>query len=93
MNATETIKEALREFVGDGDGEDEQVLREHNAAVVAGLDLPTILAEAMPCTWSIGESGHPYAPACFHKRHDAGHGACWDKPHELAAAIRKAVTP
>jgi hypothetical protein len=92
MNATDTVKEALREYVGDGDGADEQVLREHNAAVVAGLDLPTILAEAMACTWSIGESGHPYAPNCHYRKHEREHGVCWDKPHELAAAIRAAVT-
>lgn len=33
MNATDTIKEALREYVGDGDGADEQVLAEHDAQV------------------------------------------------------------
>lgn len=33
MNATDTIKEALREYVGDGDGADEQVLAEHDARV------------------------------------------------------------
>lgn len=33
MNATDTVKEALREYVGDGDGADEQVLAEHDAEV------------------------------------------------------------
>lgn len=93
MNATDTVKEALREYVGDGDGADEQVLAEHNASVITSLDLPTILAESMPCTWSIGESGHPYATDCFYKRFEQEHGVCWEKPHELAAAIRKAVAP
>lgn len=35
MNATDTIKEALREYVGDGDGADEQVLAEHDASALA----------------------------------------------------------
>lgn len=35
MNATDTIKEALREYVGDGDGADEQVLAEHDASVLS----------------------------------------------------------
>jgi hypothetical protein len=35
MNATDTIKEALREFVGDGDGADEAVLAEHDREVRA----------------------------------------------------------
>lgn len=34
MNATDTVKEALREYVGDGDGADEKVLAEHNAEVI-----------------------------------------------------------
>lgn len=91
MTATDTVKEALREYVGDGDGADEKVLAEHNASVITSLDLPTILAESMPCTWSIGESGHPYAENCFYKRHGLGEGACWDKAHDLAAALRKAL--
>lgn len=33
MNATDTVKEALREYVGDGDGADEKVLAEHDAQV------------------------------------------------------------
>lgn len=33
MSATDTVKEALREYVGDGDGADERVLREHDAEV------------------------------------------------------------
>ena len=33
MTATDTVKEALREYVGDGDGADEQVLSEHDAQV------------------------------------------------------------
>lgn len=92
MIATEVIKEALREYVGDGDGADEEVLAQHNAAVVADLDLPTIIAETLPCTWSVGESGHPHAPNCFYKRHGEGHGVCWDRPHAIAAAIRAAVS-
>lgn len=91
MSATDTVKEALREFVGDGDGADEKVLAEHNASVVAGLDLPTIIAEALPCTWSYLTEGHPYAESCHYKRHGEGYGACWDRPHDLAAAIRAAV--
>lgn len=41
MNATDTIKEALREHVGDGDGADEGVLAEHDREVgrQARLDL------------------------------------------------------
>lgn len=40
MNATDTIKEALREYVGDGDGADEKVLAEHDAsALAAALDV------------------------------------------------------
>lgn len=93
MIATEVIKEALREYVGDGDGADEEVLAQHDAAVVAALDLPTIIAEALPCTWSIAEQDHPYAANCHHKRHGEGHGACWDRPHAVAAAIRAAVKP
>jgi hypothetical protein len=31
--ATDTIKEALREYVGDGDGADEAVLAQHNAKI------------------------------------------------------------
>ena len=33
MNATETIKEALREYVGDGDGADEKILAAHDREV------------------------------------------------------------
>lgn len=33
MIATEVIKEALREYVGDGDGADEEVLAQHDEAV------------------------------------------------------------
>lgn len=33
MIATEVIKEALREYVGDGDGADEQVLADHDESV------------------------------------------------------------
>ena len=34
-DATGIVKEALREYVGDGDGEDERVLAAHNAIVAA----------------------------------------------------------
>lgn len=37
------------------------------------------------------QDGHPFADACYHRRHDQGHGVCWDGPHRQAAAIRKAV--
>lgn len=33
MIATEVIKEALREYVGDGDGADEEVLAQHDEVV------------------------------------------------------------
>lgn len=33
MIATEVIKEALRQYVGDGDGADEEVLAQHDEAV------------------------------------------------------------
>lgn len=34
-SATDTIKEALREYVGDGDGADESILQIHDQAVAA----------------------------------------------------------
>ena len=34
-NAADIVQEALREYVGDGDGEDERVLAVHNAQIVA----------------------------------------------------------
>lgn len=71
----------------------ERWIKQHDAAVVAALDLPTIIAEALPCTWSIAEQDHPYAANCHHKRHGEGYGACWDRPHAVAAAIRAAVKP
>jgi hypothetical protein len=44
MSATDTIKEALREFVGDGDGADEKVLAEHDAEVTRRALPPLRLA-------------------------------------------------
>lgn len=37
MTPTDTIKEALREFVGDGDGADEAVLTAHDHELITSL--------------------------------------------------------
>jgi hypothetical protein len=49
------------------------------------------IAEAIPCTWSLPQVGHPYNDSCRHKRDRIDgaepHGACWDLPYELASVV------
>jgi hypothetical protein len=55
------------------------------------IDLPTVIAGALPCSWSIPIPGHPYADECFHLRHGEGEGVCWDLAHKVADAVRAAL--
>lgn len=44
-DATGIVKEALREYVGDGDGEDENVLAEHDRSVLRRIDRQALRRE------------------------------------------------
>jgi hypothetical protein len=67
MSATDTIKEALREFVGDGDGADEAVLAEYDREVRAeALDVEEMVGVlASHAEWrSYGPHGYGLECSC-----------------------------
>lgn len=50
-DATGIVKEALREYVGDGDGENERVLEEHDKAVLRRIDRNLLRREIEKIAW------------------------------------------
>lgn len=51
-HATQIIKEALREHVGDGDGEDERILDQYRQGVRKGM--AEQMAKDMAAAWTVG---------------------------------------
>lgn len=51
VSAEETVREAVREFVGDGDGEDQRVLEEYDRTVLGRIDRHALRREIEKIAW------------------------------------------
>lgn len=88
------VKEALREFVGDGEGEDERVLAAYDALPPASLPEPDFVATGL-ARWDTGHGSvvadtTPDSPGVYlYPRHEDQRLV--KDPEELIAALRAAT--
>jgi len=88
------VKEALRGFVGDGDGEDERVLAAYDALAPASLPKPNFEAPGL-ARWTTGHGSvvadtTSASPGVYlHPRHEDQRLV--EDPEELVAALRAAA--
>ncbi len=88
------VKEALRDFVGDGEGEDERVLAAYDALAPASLPEPDFVATGL-ARWDTGHGSvvadtTPASPGVYlYPRHEDQRLV--KNPEELIAALRAAT--